>query len=123
MFGLVIGELLEIHNAYWILLTVVVILRPNYGLTKTRAKERTIGTLIGGVVAFGVIFLVHSVVVYAILGVLSFLIAFTMIQTNYRAGAVFITLNIVFIYALLEPDLWKDRKSTRLNSSHVASSY
>ncbi|HLS11140.1 MAG TPA: FUSC family membrane protein [Flavobacteriaceae bacterium] len=106
MFGLVIGELLEIHNAYWILLTVVVILRPNYGLTKTRAKERTIGTLIGGVVAFGVIFLVHSVVVYAILGVLSFLIAFTMIQTNYRAGAVFITLNIVFIYALLEPDLW-----------------
>lgn len=106
MFGLVIGELLEIHNAYWILLTVVVILRPNYGLTKTRAKERTIGTLIGGLVALGVIFLVHSVVVYAILSVLSFLIAFTMIQTNYRAGAIFITLNIVFIYALLEPDLW-----------------
>ena len=106
MVALVIGELLEIHNAYWILLTVIVILRPNYGLTKTRAKERTLGTLIGGLVALGVVFVVDNEVVYAILSVLSFLIAFTMIQSNYRAGAIFITLNIVFVYALLEPDLW-----------------
>lgn len=106
MVSLVIGELLEIHNAYWILLTVIVILRPNYGLTKSRARERTVGTMIGGLVALGVIFVVHSTIVYAILSVITFLIAFTMIQTNYRAGAIFITLNIVFIYALLEPDLW-----------------
>lgn len=106
MFSFVVGEYLEVHNPYWILLTVIVIMRPNYGLTKTRAKERTIGTLIGGAVALGVVFVVHSVVVYAVLGVVSFLLAFTMIQQNYRAGAALITLNIVFIYALLEPDIW-----------------
>lgn len=106
MFAFALGEYLEVHNPYWILLTVIVILRPNYGLTKTRAKERTIGTLIGGVVALAVVFVVQSEIVYAILGVLSFLLAFTMIQQNYRAGAALITLNIVFIYALLEPDIW-----------------
>lgn len=106
MISFAVGEFLEVQNSYWILLTVIVILRPNYGLTKTRAKERTIGTLIGGVVAVGVVFMVHSVVIYAILGVLSFLIAFTMIQENYRAGAVFITLSVVFTYAFIEPDSW-----------------
>ncbi len=106
MISFIVGELLEVHNPYWILLTVIVILRPNYGLTKTRAKERTIGTLLGAVVALGIIFLIQSVVVYAVLAVLSMLLAFTMIQVNYRAGAAFITLNIIFIYALLEPNLW-----------------
>src|SRR5690625_7476267 len=48
MYGLVIGELLEIQNAYSILLTWVVIFRQNYGLIKTSDKERTIVTLIGG---------------------------------------------------------------------------
>lgn len=106
MVSFFVGAYLEVHNPYWILLTAVVILRPNYGLTKTRAKERTIGTLIGGVVALGIVFVVQSMVVFAILGVVSFLLAFTMIQRNYRAGAALITLNVVFIYALLEPDIW-----------------
>lgn len=106
MLSFAVGEFLEVQNSYWILLTVIVILRPNYGLTKTRAKERTIGTLIGGIVALGVVFMIHSEVVYAILGVLSFLIAFTMIQQNYRSGAVFITLSVVFTYAFIEPDSW-----------------
>lgn len=106
MVSFAVGEYLEVHNPYWILLTVIVIMRPNYGLTKTRAKERTIGTLIGGVVALGVVFITHNVIVYGVLGVVSFLLAFTMIQQNYRAGAALITLNIVFVYALLEPDIW-----------------
>jgi len=106
MFSFIIGNYLEVHNPYWILLTVIVILRPNYGLTKTRAKERTIGTIFGAIVALAIVFLVHNVVVYAILAVVSMLLAFSMIQENYRAGAAFITLNIIFVYALLVPDLW-----------------
>lgn len=105
MLGFIVGEFLEVHNPFWILLTIIVILHPSYGLTKSRAKERTIGTLIGGVVALGLVFVVHSTTVYAILGAVSFLIAFTMIQQNYRAGAAFITLSIVFVYALIEPNL------------------
>lgn len=106
MLGFIVGDFLEVHNPYWILLTIIVILRPNYGLTKTRAKERTLGTILGAIVALGIIFLTQSVIVYAILAVISMLLAFSMVQENYKAGAAFITLNIIFIYALLEPNLW-----------------
>lgn len=106
MLSILIGHVFEIHNAYWILLTAAMILRPNYGLTKDRAKQRTLGTILGGIAAIGVIFVINNPYVYAALGFLSMVIALTMIRKNYKAGAAFITLNIVFIYALIEPDLW-----------------
>src|SRR5690606_2353651 len=37
--GFGIGELLGLQNSYWILLTSIVIMRPGYGLTKTRSKR------------------------------------------------------------------------------------
>jgi uncharacterized membrane protein YccC len=40
---------LDIQNTYWILLTVIV-MRPSYGLTKERSKDRIIGTPIGAAV-------------------------------------------------------------------------
>ncbi|MDN3594078.1 FUSC family protein [Zunongwangia endophytica] len=103
--GFSIGAFFSIQNAYWILLTIVVIMRPNYGLTKSRTKERIIGTLIGGAIAVGIVFITQNVYVYGVLGLLSLTLAFSLIQRNYRTAAVFITLSIIFIYALMKPDV------------------
>lgn len=105
--GFLIGYYFSIQNAYWILLTIVVIMRPNYGLTKDRTKQRIIGTLIGGAIAVGIVYVTQNTTVYAILGLGSLTFAFAMIQRNYRTAAVFITLSIIFIYALLQPDILK----------------
>ena len=102
--GLLIGFYFELQNSYWILLTAIVILRPNYGLTKERSKERTIGTLAGAAVAAFIVYLIQDPVVYAVFGIISFLLAFSFIQKNYRWAAGFITLNVVFVYALLSPN-------------------
>lgn len=80
-------------------------MRPNYGLTKSRAKDRIIGTLIGGAVAAGLVFLIQNPYVFGTLGVVSLVIALSMLQKNYRAAATFITLSVVFIYAILSPDI------------------
>ncbi|MHA7943371.1 FUSC family protein [Formosa sp. 3Alg 14/1] len=98
------GEFFEIRNAYWIMLTVIVIMRPNYGLTKERTKNRIIGTLIGAVFAIAIIMLTTNTIVYAILAALSLTFAFSLIQQNYRVGATFITTYIIFVYALLDPN-------------------
>jgi uncharacterized membrane protein YccC len=46
--GLWLGDRLPYaSHSYWILLTIVVILKPNYSLTKQRYNDRLIGTLIG----------------------------------------------------------------------------
>ena len=105
MIGYGIGVLFDFQNPYWILLTLIVIMRPSYGLTKTRSKERIIGTLIGGAIAIAVVFITQNTYVYAILGLGSLVIALSMIQKNYKTAATFITLSVVFIYALISPDV------------------
>jgi uncharacterized membrane protein YccC len=105
MVGFVIGEYFSLQNAYWILLTVIVIMRPNYGLTKTRSKQRTAGTLIGAGIAIGIVLLTQNTIIYAILAVISLVTAFAMVQKNYKTSATFVTLSVVFVYALLEPDV------------------
>ncbi len=81
-------------------------MRPTFGLTKTRSKERTIGTLLGGALAVGIVLLTQNTTVYGILAIVSLIIAFSMVQRNYKASATFITLSVVFIYALLRPDIF-----------------
>ena len=103
--GYAVGEFFAVQNAYWILLTVVVIMRPGYALTRDRFKQRLYGTLIGGAVAVSLVFLIRSQVVYGILAVISLVLAHAMIQRNYKTAAAFITLNVVFVYSLLRPDV------------------
>lgn len=105
MIGFVLGNLFSFQNAYWILLTIILIMRPNYGLTKARSKDRTVGTIIGGLIATVIVFLVQDVYVYAILALISFVIALSMLQKNYKASAIYVTLSIVFIYGILQPDV------------------
>lgn len=104
IFAYVLGNIYEIQNAYWIMLTVLVILRPNYGLTKERAKDRIVGTVIGGAIAFGIVILTQNDYVYGVLAVVSLILAFALMQQNYRWAAAFITLNIVFVYSFIHPN-------------------
>ncbi len=105
MVGYGLGVFLDFQNPYWIMLTIIVIMRPSYGLTKTRTKDRIIGTLIGGAIASGLVFLIEDPYVYGGLGVASLVVAFSMVQKNYKASATFITLSVVFIYAIIRPDV------------------
>ena len=104
VFGFLLGSLLDLKNAYWIILTIIVIMRPNYGLTKERSKNRIIGTIIGAVIATSIILITKNTTVYMVLAVVSLTFAFSLIQQSYKVGAAFITLNIVFVYALIDPN-------------------
>lgn len=105
MIGYIVGILFDFQNPYWILLTIIVILRPSYGLTKTRSKDRIIGTLIGGAIATGVVFLVQNPYFFGVLGISTMVIALSMVQKNYKTSATFITLSVIFIYAIIRPDV------------------
>ncbi|MCF4101668.1 FUSC family protein [Gillisia sp. M10.2A] len=106
MLGYALGAYFSVQNAYWILLTIIVIMRPNYGLTKTRSKQRMYGTLIGAAIATGIVLLTHNLIIYGVLAILSLVLAFSMVQKNYKTSATFITLSVVFVYALLKPNVF-----------------
>ena len=104
--GYLAGKLLGVHNAYWILLTVVVILRPTYVQSKERSVQRTVGTVAGALVAAALVSLTDNHVVYAGIGILAMPFVFTFMERDYRISAFFVTLNLVFTYALLHPDAY-----------------
>lgn len=103
--GIVIGHLISVEKVYWILLTIVVILRPGYGLTKQRSFERIFGTILGGLIAFGIISFVQNPYAISTFAIIAMLLGFTFTQTNYKVGATFVTIYVVFIYAMLTPNV------------------
>jgi uncharacterized membrane protein YccC len=105
MFGFMLGHVFSFQNPYWILVTLVVIMRPSYGLTKQRMKHRIIGTFIGSVLALILVYLIQDTFVYGVLASVSLVLALALVQLNYRTFAIFITLHIVFMYALYNPDV------------------
>jgi uncharacterized membrane protein YccC len=53
--AIVAHELSGVRHGNWVLLTIAVIMRAGYGLTKQRRNDRVVGTLVGCVLAAGMI--------------------------------------------------------------------
>lgn len=102
--GFLLGEIFNLLNGYWILLTIVVIMRPGYGLTKQRSFERVIGTVIGGFIAFGILYFIHDVTIIAYLTVLTMIMGYWFSHTDYKVGVTFITIYVVLIFGVLTPN-------------------
>jgi len=81
----------SIQGIFWILLTILVILKPGFGLTKERNLQRLIGTIIGGVIGGIILFTVHDVATRFALLVFFFLIAYSLFRVNYILAVVFMT--------------------------------
>ena len=105
MLGYGVGLYFDLQNPYWIMLTIIIIMRPSYGLTKTRSKDRVIGTLLGAFIASALVIFVANIYIYGVFGILSLIIAFSMVQKNYKASSTFVTLSVIFIYAIIEPNI------------------
>lgn len=105
LIGFILGKLLPFQNGYWILLTIVVIMRPGYGLTKQRSFERIYGTLLGGAIAFGVLYFTQNHYVLGTLSVVAMILGYAYSQTNYKIGATFVTIYVIFIYGMLTPNV------------------
>jgi len=105
VFGLIIGKFFAFQNAYWIVMTIIIIMRPGYGLTKQRTKQRVIGTIVGGIIAFSILFLTTNHPFLSVLAILCLLLGYSFTQTNYTVSATFVTMYIVFLYGILTTDI------------------
>lgn len=105
LIGFLIGKILPFQNVYWILLTIVVIMRPGYGLTKERSYNRIFGTILGGLFAFGIVSVVQNHVALSIFSIVCMLLGISFTQINYKISATFVTMYVVFIYGILTPDV------------------
>ncbi|WP_413997731.1 FUSC family membrane protein [Flavobacterium sp. W1B] len=105
LIGLLIGQILPFQNSYWILLTIVVIMRQGYGLTKQRTYERIFGTFLGVLIAFGFLLIIHNSTLIGVLAIISMLLGYSFTPTNYKIGATFVTIYVIFVYGILNPNI------------------
>lgn len=101
--GYVVSAVFALEHNYWVMLTIVTILRPAYALTKKRNIERVAGTLLGVVVVSGLLWFISNTSVLLALLVVSMLIGYSMLRVHYFTFVVFLTIFLVISLYFLAP--------------------
>ncbi len=90
------------HN-YWILLTIIVILKPAYSITKKRNKDRLFGTLLGIVIGVLILYVVQVKTALLIIMLLFMALSYIFIRTNYFISVLTMTPYLIIFFNLLYP--------------------
>lgn len=89
------------HHSYWILMTIIIILKPAYSLTKEKNIDRLTGTVAGGII--GLLLLNFIKNDYALFGLLAFfaLGTYTFVRLNYVVMVIFLTPYVLILFHFL----------------------
>ncbi len=101
--GYYLSLVFHIGHNYWILLTIVVILKPAYSITKKRNKDRLFGTLIGIVAGVLLLLFVHGKIALLIIMVIFMATSYIFIRTNYFISVMSMTPYLIIFFNLLYP--------------------
>ncbi len=105
MAGAVIAQFLgDTGHGNWVLLTIAVIMRSNYGMTKSRRDDRVIGTLIGCVAAAGAVAWLPARSLVAVQG-LAVVVLHSFVKLNYRLSSVGASVMALVSLHLIQPHL------------------
>ena len=100
--GYLISKLFPVgYHSYWILLTILVILKPAYSLTKQRNIERVIGTVIGGLLGALILYLVKDQTSRFIFLMVFMVGAYSFQRLNYIISVLFMTPYILILFGIL----------------------
>ncbi|MFM0208780.1 FUSC family protein [Paraburkholderia sediminicola] len=101
--GFWLGRLLPLTNAYWIVMTTVIILKPGYSLTKQRNGQRIIGTLIGCAASIALMIFVKEPHILLVVMFASMVMSYSLLLFNYTASVVFTSSYVLLMFHLLAP--------------------
>lgn len=90
-------------HAYWIVLTIIIIMKPAFSLTRERNTARLIGTLLGCASAFLLFYVTDEPKIFSITLVVSLIAGFSFILVNYLVASVFNTVTVLIMMHFLLP--------------------
>ena len=102
LIGFILGRTVAMgHHSYWILLTIIVILKPGFSLSKQRNYQRLIGTVAGGVVGIGILTYIPSKDTQFILLVVFMIGTYSFLRLNYVVSVLFMTPYVLILFKFL----------------------
>jgi uncharacterized membrane protein YccC len=97
----VIAQAADLPHGYWAALTVLIVLRPDYGSTLYRGLQRAAGTVVGAGLGVATVLLGHFGSSALLVGIgVSLFAAYAVFPVNYLFYAVFLTDFVVVLLAL-----------------------
>jgi len=89
------------HHSYWLLLTIIVILKPGFSLTRQRNFERFTGTIAGGLIGILILAFIHDRMILFSLIIFFMIGTYTFQRLNYIVMVIFMTPYILTLFNLL----------------------
>lgn len=89
------------HFSYWILLTILVILKPAFSQTKKRNYERIIGTLLGGLLGITILFFIKDTSTRFWILLLFMLLSYSFARIRYVVSVFFMTPFILIMFSFI----------------------
>lgn len=124
VFAYTVAQFLPLGHSYWILLTVIVILKPAYSLTKKRNFERLAGTIAGALPGWLFLFLVKDRTAVVIALALAMIGTYSFMRKRYLVSVALMTFYLLLMFRLLDPkdfdEVFADRIIDTLIGSVIA---
>jgi len=89
------------HHSYWILLTIIVILKPGFSLSKQRNYQRLIGTVIGGIAGIVILRFIPNKDTQFILLIVLMIGTYSFTRLNYVVSVLFMTPYVLILFKFL----------------------
>ncbi len=124
LIGFIASLVFDFGHGYWILLTIVTIMKPAFSITKQRNIFRIGGTFTGLAIAFTLLYLTKDGTTLFFFLMLAMISAYTFLKVNYYVASTSITLYVVLCFHFLNPQnlhgLLQDRAIDTLIGSLIA---
>lgn len=119
--GYIISNLFMLGHSYWILLTIIVILKPAYSLTKKRNYQRVLGTVAGALAGIIVLYFVKDNTALFFIMLLLMTGTYSFIRTNYLLAVICMTPYILLLFHLLNTGQFKTIITDRVIDTVIGS--
>src|SRR4029077_17299787 len=108
-------------HSYWILLTIIGILKPAYSLTKKRNYDRLLGTIAGSAIGLLILYFTKEKDIILACMVILMIGAYSFMRTQYRVFVLLMTPYILLLFYLLSPNDYKTIISDRVIDTAIGS--
>lgn len=89
------------HHSYWVLLTIIVILKPGFSLSKQRNYQRLIGTIAGGIIGILILKYIPNKDAEFILFIALMIGTYSFTRLNYVVAVIFMTPYVFLLFKFL----------------------
>lgn len=120
LIGLIVSRLFNLgHHSYWVLMTIIIILKPSYSLGRQKNIDRIGGTIIGGIISFLTIYFINDVNAIFVVMCFAILLSCSMLRINYFVYAIGITMMVILSYDFISSKIMSEVLLQRILNSGI----